>query len=94
VTATAPPTSVVELPVTRRQHELLYLLSQGLTYERIAQRMGGLTVNTVKTHARRLYDRLGARNQTHAVRRGFERGLLHPDQELEVRTWRSGDPVM
>lgn len=66
--------------LTARQVELLKLLSRGLSLRQVAQVMR-LSVNSVKTHARRAYARLGANNAAHAVRRGFERGLLRADGE-------------
>ena len=58
-----------------RELQVLDLASHGLTDAAIAKRLY-VTPNTVKTHMRALLVRLDARNRTHAVRCGFELGLL------------------
>ena len=58
-----------------RELQILDLASHGLTDDAIAKQLY-LTRNTVKTHIRALLIRLDARNRTHAVRCGFELGLL------------------
>lgn len=68
------------LPLTERQVELLYLMSLGLTNVEIARRWG-LALDTIKTHTSRLFARLDARNRAHAVRCGFERGLLGVERD-------------
>lgn len=66
------------LPLTDVQLTVLELLSHGLTLPAISRQLT-VSVNTVKTHCRRLYARLGASNAPHAVRVGFEAGLLSTD---------------
>ena len=41
----------------------------------IARRLG-VSPNTIKTHAARLFEKLGARNRTDAVARARELGLI------------------
>ena len=62
-----PPTAS-ELPVLR-------LLATDLTQRQIAQELY-LSHNTVKTHSRSLYRKLGATSRAEAVRRAVEVGLL------------------
>lgn len=62
---------------TPYQRRVLELLSRGLSRGDVA-RVFGVTIDTIKTHIQRLYRRLGATNAAHAVRLGFERGLLVP----------------
>lgn len=66
------------LPLTDQQREVLYHVSRGLENTEVADLLG-VSLDTVKTHLYRLYRRLDARNRAHAVRRGFERGLLAAD---------------
>lgn len=63
--------------LTAHQLVVLRFLSHGYEYARIAVRLG-IGVDTVKSHVRALYRRLGVNNSGHAVRVGMERGLLRP----------------
>lgn len=60
---------VRELQITPRELEILGLIAQGLSNKEIAQR-AFVSENTVKTHASRLFDKLGARRRTEAVQLG------------------------
>lgn len=74
-----PKPQLVEHPrLTRRQQKILGLLSNGYSNEEIANRLG-IAVETVKSHVKHLFVRLGARNRPHAVTRGFQLGLLSID---------------
>jgi DNA-binding CsgD family transcriptional regulator len=64
-----------ELGITRRELEILGQIAAGLSNREIASRLF-VSENTVKTHASRLFDKLGARRRTEAVRIARERGLL------------------
>lgn len=70
------------LPVTSRQREVLDLVSRGLEREEIALVLG-ISIDTVKTQASRLYRRLDVHNAAEAVRVGFERGLLSPRDPVD-----------
>lgn len=61
--------------LTRRQAEILSLITTGLTNEQIT-RHTGLSKNTVKTYIRTAYDRIGVDSRSQAVRWGMENGLL------------------
>jgi DNA-binding CsgD family transcriptional regulator len=63
-----------------RELQLLQLISQGLSYKRIGTRTG-TTEQYAKHLAQPMFRELDARNRAHAVRRGFEHGLL----------WHGGD---
>ena len=65
---TVEPPTASELPVLR-------LLATDLTLRQIAQELY-LSHNTVKTHSRSLYRKLGATSRLEAVRRATELGLL------------------
>ena len=61
--------------VTRRQLEILKLLAQGHSYEDIGLALS-LSINTVRSHVRTLYERLGASTKVEAVITAIELGLL------------------
>lgn len=52
--------------LTLRQVEVMELLSQGRTIKKISRRLG-LSYNTVRTHVKRSYVKLGVKNQKTAV---------------------------
>ena len=58
-----------ELGVTDRELEILALIAKGLSNREIGERLF-ISENTVKTHSSRLFDKLGARRRTEAVRIG------------------------
>jgi len=60
---------VRELQVTPRELEILGLIAEGLSNKEIAARVF-VSENTVKTHASRVFDKLGARRRTEAVQLG------------------------
>src|SRR5262249_35494714 len=60
---------VRELQLTPRELEILGLIAQGLSNREIAERVF-VSENTVKTHASRVFDKLGARRRTEAVQLG------------------------
>jgi DNA-binding NarL/FixJ family response regulator len=61
--------------LTPRELEVLQLLAEGLTNERIGERIG-LTSRTVKTHVQNLLLKLDVPDRTGAVARGFRLGLI------------------
>jgi DNA-binding CsgD family transcriptional regulator len=63
--------------VTPRELEVLGLVAEGLSTREIARRLW-VTEETVKTHIKRLHDRLGARTRAHAVAIAFRSGILRP----------------
>ena len=64
-----------QLGITSRELEILEALAAGLSNREIAERLF-VSENTVKTHAARLFDKLGARRRTQAVQLGKEAGLI------------------
>lgn len=62
----AVPPSGARGKLTRRQREILQLLSDGGSTV-LAARELGLSEETVKTHTKNILARLGAKNRTHAV---------------------------
>lgn len=65
----------VALSLTARELDVLRGLHEGLTNRRLAARLG-VAEKTVEAHKTRLFTKLGARNQAHAVRIAADRGLL------------------
>ena len=63
------------LGITPRELEILGLIAAGLSTREIAERLF-VSENTMKTHASRLFDKLGARRRTQAVQLGKEARLI------------------
>ena len=68
-------TRVSQLGITARELEILGLIATGLSNREIANRLF-VSENTVKTHASRVFDKLGARRRTQAVQIGKESRLI------------------
>ena len=64
-----------EAELSEREHEVLLELGRGLTTPEIAAELS-LSPNTVKTHLRSLFKKLGARNRVQALGAARERGLI------------------
>lgn len=61
--------------LSRREHEIVAGFACGQSNDEIAAALG-LSPATVKTHAARIFRKLGARNRSHAVAKAFRVGLL------------------
>ncbi|GAA4213298.1 helix-turn-helix transcriptional regulator [Actinocatenispora rupis] len=73
-----PPARRPSGPIVRltgREQQVLRSLCEGLTNEEIAEELS-IGADTVKTHVRRLYDKLGARRRTQAVALALRAGLV------------------
>jgi DNA-binding CsgD family transcriptional regulator len=64
-----------ELGITRRELAVLELIAVGMSNREIAEKLY-VSENTVKTHARHVFDKLGAKRRTQAVQLGKELGLI------------------
>ncbi|RYZ09692.1 MAG: response regulator transcription factor [Myxococcales bacterium] len=73
--AVKPQTAAAQNLLSSRQREILGLLQQGHSYEDIGTALD-LSVNTVRSHLRIIYERLGAASKVEAVMIGMELGLL------------------
>lgn len=72
------PSRSATLPLdalTDREMEVLRLLNTELSGPEIAQELY-VSVNTVKTHTKRIYDKLGAHSRYEALERAQELGLI------------------
>ncbi len=72
--AEVAPTSTL----TRREIEVLYCLSRGMTTAQIAAHLV-ISVNTAKTHVRKIFKKLRAANRAEAVRIAISQGLLEDE---------------
>jgi two-component system, NarL family, response regulator LiaR len=63
------------LGITPRELEVLQLVARGLSNREIGETLF-VSESTVKTHCSRVFDKLGARRRTEAVKRSKELGLL------------------
>ena len=76
VEATAEPQQTGDGgPLSHRELEVLRLLDSELTGPEIARELY-VTLNTLRTHTKRIFTKLDVTTRTAAVRRGHERGLL------------------
>jgi DNA-binding NarL/FixJ family response regulator len=77
------PTAVAEL--TEREREVLTLIGRGLSNGEIAERLF-LSIATVKTHANRVFAKLGLRDRVQAVVLTYETGMVRPGEREEGST--------
>lgn len=63
------------LGISKREHEVLELISKGLSNQEIADKLY-VSVNTVKTHSSNLFQKLEVSRRTQAVQRGKELRLI------------------
>lgn len=69
------PRALAELGISPRELAVLNEIAAGHSNKEIA-RVLAVSPNTVKTHVANLYDKLGARRRTDALRRARELGLV------------------
>jgi LuxR family maltose regulon positive regulatory protein len=62
-------------PLSEREIEVLQLITEGLTNQEIASKLY-LSLNTIKSHSRNIYAKLGVHTRTQAVARGRALGLI------------------
>jgi DNA-binding CsgD family transcriptional regulator len=63
------------LGISKREHEVLQLMAQGLSNQEIADKLF-VSLNTIKTHTSNLFLKLEASRRTEAVRKAKELGLI------------------
>lgn len=70
----APPTPA-EHDLTPQEVRLLGVLAEGHSYLATAQRLG-VSINTVRSHVRNVYDKLHVHSRSQAVHKALRRGIL------------------
>jgi len=74
-TTVSPESQPLVEPLTDRELDVLRELSAGKSNRQIADKLY-VSVGTVKTHARHIYEKLAVNNRTHAVARARELGII------------------
>lgn len=62
--------------LTPQEMRLLALLGEGHHYKTAAYRLG-ITINTVSTHMRRIYEKLQVHSKSEAVAKALREGIIH-----------------
>jgi len=72
----APPRVVEESPanLSAREQEILGLLVEGYSYKMIAADRG-ISIDTVRSHIKKIYEKLHVRSMTEAVSKALRQGL-------------------
>ncbi|MEO8704817.1 MAG: LuxR C-terminal-related transcriptional regulator [Kofleriaceae bacterium] len=71
----APPPPAASTTLTPKELAVLELLAEGYSYLNTAGQLD-ITINTVRNHVRRIYEKLGVHTKSEAVLVAFQRGLL------------------
>ena len=69
------PRATPDDPLSQREREVLRLLDSELSGPEIARQLY-VTLNTLRTHTKRIFTKLDVTTRAAAVRRAHERGLL------------------
>lgn len=69
------PQAMAALGISQREREVLEEIVAGRSNKEIAARLN-VSPNTVKTHVARLFEKLGAKRRTEAIRRARELGIV------------------
>ena len=64
-------------PLTEREAEILVLVARGLSNQEIATRLH-LSTETVRTHVKRMYAKVGVHDRAQAVIAAYENGVVGP----------------
>ena len=66
--------SIYEVPITRREKEILKMVAQGLSNQEIADKLF-ISIRTVETHRQNLNQKLDVKNTAGLIKEAFRRGL-------------------
>lgn len=72
---TLQPKSIPVIELSPREKEVLNALVEGLSYKMIAHRLS-ISFETVRTHMKRIYEKLAVHNNTEAVAKALRTGLV------------------
>jgi ATP/maltotriose-dependent transcriptional regulator MalT len=63
------------LNISKREHEVLMLMAQGMSNQEVADKLY-VSLNTVKTHSSKLFEKLNVQRRTQAVQEAKKLGLV------------------
>jgi two-component system, NarL family, response regulator LiaR len=66
---------VTRLGLSKRELEVLQLITEGMSNQEIAEKLF-VSVNTVKTHTSRLFEKLDVKRRTQAIEKAKRMGLI------------------
>jgi len=91
---TAPERPIVRArqPLSRRETAILRMIAQGMSNKRIALSLG-IAPETVKSHAKSIFLKLGTRTRAQAVARAASMALSGGDSVSGMSAWR-GRPIL
>jgi DNA-binding CsgD family transcriptional regulator len=78
------------LPLSGRETQVLGLVAQGMRNKEIAGALG-VSPETVQTHIKRLFVKLGVRGRTAAVTTAVARGIVHLPRPSDAATIGAAD---
>jgi DNA-binding NarL/FixJ family response regulator len=67
--------SIFEIPLTKREKEIVQLIADGLSNQEIADRLF-IALRTVETHRLNINQKLGVKNSAGVIKEGIKRGLI------------------
>ena len=70
--------------LTPRERDVVNLIARGYTYRETAARME-ISVNTLETHMRHIFDKLGVASRHELSRLAYDTGFVRPDEEPSYR---------
>lgn len=68
------------LGLSKREVEVLELLSQGLSNQEVADKLF-VSLNTAKTHISNIYGKLNVKRRTQAIQKARDMAIIHPPKE-------------
>jgi LuxR family maltose regulon positive regulatory protein len=67
--------SGLDEPLSEREHEVLENIADGLTNKQIADKLY-VSLNTIRTHTKKIFSKLGVHSRTQAIAKAKELGLI------------------
>jgi DNA-binding NarL/FixJ family response regulator len=68
-------TEIENLAISKRELEVLQLMAEGLSNQEIAERLF-VSLNTIKTHSSKVYEKLEVKRRTQAVEKAKKHGII------------------